>query len=173
MVAEIIRQRQIRSGKEAITTHCDLPHKGERDIRTICVVIMIGILFCSCSASSQSIANSNKCFSKPDTLDGNEVFRVVSRQPEYAGGLQQFYKDVVKGLNHPKDRGKLSEKITFTFIVDKDGRVRKFCFIDPGYGTHDKEMDSLVLVIDHWSPGELHNRKVNTRMIHPMTIEWQ
>jgi hypothetical protein len=52
----------------------------------------------------QSVANSNKCFTKPDTLDGNEVFSTVTRQPEYAGGLQQFYKDVLKSLKHPRER---------------------------------------------------------------------
>ena len=136
--------------------------------------LIIGCLtFTAVIANAQSIANKNKCFTKPDTLDGHEVFSTVTHQPEYPGGLQQFYKDVVKNLKHPKDRGKLSEKITFTFIVDKEGRVRKFCLIDPGFGTHSNEIDSLVLHIDHWSPGELHNRKVNTRMLIPMTVEWR
>jgi len=136
------------------------------------VVIIFLVLLSSIAVSGQSIANRNKCFTKPDTLNGNEVFSTVTRQPEYSGGLQQFYKDVLKNLKHPNERGKLSEKLTFTFIVDKEGRVRNFCFIDPTDGRHDDQIDSLVSNINHWSPGELYNRKVNTRMLLPMTVEW-
>ena len=140
-------------------------------LRLICSV-MLACLFCASSVNGQSIANRNRCFTKPDTLNGIEVFSTVTRQPEYPGGLQQFYKDVLKSLKHPNERGKLSEKLTFTFIIDKEGRVRKFCFIDPTDGRHDGQIDSLVSNIDHWSPGELYNRKVNTRMLLPMTVEW-
>jgi hypothetical protein len=87
--------------------------------------------------------------------------------------MQQFYKDVLKNLKHPKERGKLSEKLTFTFIIDHEGRVRNFCFIDPTDGRHDNQIDSVVLNINKWTAGELHNRKVNTRMLLPMTVEWQ
>ncbi|HMG92498.1 MAG TPA: hypothetical protein VK589_20710, partial [Chryseolinea sp.] len=59
------------------------------------------LLITSAVAVSQSIANSNKCFTKPDTLDGHEVFSTVNQQPEYEGGLPQFYKDVLRNLKHP------------------------------------------------------------------------
>ena len=136
------------------------------------VVIMFFLVGASTGANGQSIANKNKCFTKPDTLDGNEVFSTVTHQPQYPGGLQQFYKDVLKSLKHPNERGKLSEKLTFTFIIDKGGRIRNFCFIEPTDGRHDNQIDSLVSNIDNWSPGEQHNRKVNTRMLLPMTVEW-
>ena len=137
------------------------------------VMIILFILFTSIAVNGQSVANRNKCFTKPDTLDGKEVFSTVTRQPEYPGGLQQFYKDVLKNLKHPKERGKLSEKLTFTFIIDQEGHVRNFCFIDPTDGRHDNQIESVVSNIDNWSPGELYNRKVNTRMLLPMTVEWQ
>lgn len=122
---------------------------------------------------SQSIANSNKCFTKPDTLDGNQVFSTVNKQPEYPGGLPQLYKDVLKSLKHPKERGKLSEKLTFTFVVDKDGQVRNFCFIEPSDGHYDDQIEVLMENIDNWKPGELYNKKVNVRMLLPMTVEWK
>ena len=145
------------------------PLKGVRGL----LVMIFFVFLSSIVANGQSIANRNKCFTKPDTLNGNEVFSTVTRQPEYPGGLQQFYKDVLKNLKHPNERGKLSEKLTFTFIIDKEGRVRNFCFIDPTDGRHDDQIDSLVSNIDNWSPGELYNRKVNTRMLLPMTVEWE
>ena len=134
---------------------------------------MIACLFCTSTVNGQSIANKNKCFTKPDTLDGREVFSTVSKQPEYPGGLQQLYKDVLKSLKHPKERGKFSEKLTFTFIIDAEGHVRNFCFIDPTDGRHDDKIESVVSSIDKWSPGEQYNRKVNTRMLLPMTVEWR
>jgi hypothetical protein len=149
---------------------CAIMNRGQAVFRFIIICFMS---FTCKFVNGQSIANRNKCFTKPDTLDGNEVFSTVTRQPEYPGGLQQFYKDVLKKLKHPNERGKLSEKLTFTFIIDKEGHVRNFCFIDPTDGRHDNQIDSVVSNIDNWSPGELYNRKVNTRMLLPMTVEWQ
>lgn len=146
------------------------PHRFQ--LLSVFGFMVAGLLY-SGIVSGQSIANKNRCFTRPDTLDGNEVFSTVSRQPEYPGGLQQFYKDVLKSLKHPNERGKLSEKLTFTFIIDKESRVRNFCFIEPIDGHHDNRIDSVVSNIDKWTAGELYNRKVNTRMLIPMTVEWQ
>ena len=140
---------------------------------TIRVIAIFSLCCVSIHARSQSIANSNKCFTKPDKLDGSEVFSTVNKQPEYPGGLPQFYKDVLKHLKHPKEKGKGSEKIVFTFVVDTEGRVRNYCFIDPNDGRYDAQIDSLVKHIDNWSPGELYNRKVNVRMLLPMMVEWK
>jgi hypothetical protein len=131
------------------------------------------LLLTSTAATSQSIANSNKCFTKPDTLDGHEVFSSVNRQPEYPGGLPQFYKDVLKNLKNPTGKGKGSEKITFTFVIDAQGRLRDFCFIEPSDGRYDNQIPALVENINNWSAGELYNRKVNVRMLLPMIVEWK
>jgi protein TonB len=130
------------------------------------------LLTISTAAASQSIANSNKCFTKPDTLDGHEVYSTVNQQPEYPGGLPQFYKDVLKNLKNPKEKGKGSERIVFTFVIDAEGHVRNFCFIDPAGGQYDDQIDSLVSNLNNWSPGELYKRKVNVRMLVPMIVEW-
>ncbi|HEY5915971.1 MAG TPA: hypothetical protein VIU13_01150, partial [Chryseolinea sp.] len=69
-------------------------------MRRISATIRVIAIFFLCCVSihgrSQSIANSNKCFTKPDKLDGHEVFSAVNKEPEYPGGLAQFYKDVLK-----------------------------------------------------------------------------
>jgi len=106
-------------------------------------------------------------------LDGHEVFSTVNQQPEYVGGLPQFYKDVLKNLKHPKEKGKGSERIVFTFIIDAEGRVRNFCFIDPDDGRYDDQIEPLVENINNWSAGELYNRKVSVRMLLPMIVEWK
>jgi hypothetical protein len=137
------------------------------------LLALICLVSTSLTAWSQSIANSNKCFDKPDTLDGNAVLSNVTLQPEYAGGITQFYKDVVKNLEHPKDREKAPEKVIFTFIIDVKGHVRNFCFIKPEDGTYDSQIESLVEHIDQWAAGEVNNKKVNTRMLLPIIIEWK
>jgi hypothetical protein len=148
--------------------------KGRSNLVTIFrFSVMSWILITSQVAFSQSIANSNKCFTKPDTLDSHEVFSTVDKQPEYVGGLHQFYKDVLKNLKHPKEKGKGSERIVFTFIIDTAAHVRNFCFIDPDDGRYDDQIDSLVSNINNWSAGELYNRKVNVRMLLPMIVEWK
>jgi hypothetical protein len=148
--------------------------KGRNSHATIfpCAAVFC-LLLTSLAANAQSIANSNKCFTKPDTLDGHEVFSTVNKQPEYAGGLQQFYKDVLKNLKHPKELGKGSERVVFTFIVDTKGHLRNFCFINPDDGRYDDQIENLVQNIDNWSAGELYDRKVNVRMLMPMMVEWR
>lgn len=146
---------------------------GYNRATALSAIVLFSLLCAGISASSQSIANSNKCFTKPDILDGHEVFSTVNKQPEYTGGLPQFYKDVLKNLKHPKEKGKGSERIMFTFVIDTAGRVRNFCFIDPQDGQYDPQIDSLVKNMSSWSPGELYNRKVNVRMLLPMIVEWR
>ena len=147
---------------------------SKRSCTTMIFFVAFLCMICaSATVNGQSISNSNRCFTKPDTLDGNEVFSTVSHQPEYEGGLQQFYKDVLKSLKNPKGKGKGSEKLTFTFVIDKEGKVRNFCFIDPKDGSHDDQIETVVSNIDNWSPGENYNRKVNTRMLLPMMVEWK
>lgn len=132
------------------------------------------LLIASTAAFSQSIANSNKCFTKPDTLDGHEVFSTVNQQPEYAGGLSQFSKDVLKSLKFPKEiKEKGGEKVVFTFIVDSTGHIRNFCFITPIDGQYDAQINELVKNIDNWTAGELYNKKVNVRMLIPINVDWK
>ena len=147
--------------------------KGRSSCVTIFPLAALILSLIASSAFSQSIANSNKCFTKPDTLDGHEVFSTVNKQPEYVGGLPQFYKNVLKNLKHPKEFGKGSERIVFTFIIDTVGHVRNFCFINPGDGKYDDQIEDLVKNIDNWAAGELYNRKVNVRMLVPMMVEWK
>src|SRR5688572_26614230 len=99
----IMNHEQTRHGNQLIRTSYIFPLKGVRGL----LVMIIFVFFSSIVVSSQSIANRNKCFTKPDTLNGTEVFSTVTRQPEYPGGLQQFYKDVLRNLKHPNQRGKL------------------------------------------------------------------
>jgi len=142
-------------------------------VAVLFAIAIFSLLSASISARSQSIANSNNCFTKPDTLDGHEVFSTATKQPEYPGGLPQFYKDLLKTLKNPKEKSKGSEKITFTFVIDSEGRVRDFCFIDPKDGRYDNQIPALVENINNWSAGELYNRKVNVRMLLPMIVEWK
>lgn len=146
--------------------------KEDRNSRVLTYSLLLLLLLITRVATAQSIANSNKCFTKPDTLDGSEVFSAVTKPPEYSGGMTQFYKDVLKHLKNPKGRTKFSDKLTFTFVIDKEGRVRNFCFIDPNDGRYDDQIEWLVENINNWTAGELHNRKVSVRMLLPMMVEW-
>jgi len=137
------------------------------------VFIAFWLLHSGIIVSAQSIANSNKCFTKPDVIDGREVLSTVTQQPAYTGGLSQFYKDVMNTLKYPKGKEKAPEKVTMTFVIDTTGHVRNFCFIKPEDGRYDSQIDTLIKKIDHWTPGKLYKRNVNVRMLLPMIIEWK
>lgn len=138
-------------------------------IRFLCLLWFIH----TCNTlAGQSIAVANKCFSKPDLIDGAPVYNVVSKQPEYKGGLNEFYADFLKNIKHLNDINKIEEKVIVTFIIDTVGQVRNFCFIKPEDGRYDLQLPALAQKVNHWTPGELNNKKVGVRMLLPMIIDW-
>jgi len=131
------------------------------------------LIILSSTVAGQSIVNSNKCFNKPDLIDGTEVYMVVDKPPEYKGGLNQFYKDILQNIKHPRDRNKVEGKIILTFVIDSVGRVRNLCFIKPEDGRYDFQINELTEEVSKWAPGQLNNKKVGVRMLLPIIIEWK
>ncbi|QHT68517.1 hypothetical protein GXP67_18650 [Rhodocytophaga rosea] len=133
------------------------------------IFTLVFILFIL-SVRAQSTFIPNSCISETDTLDGSKVYTVVSKQPEYQGGINQFYKAIARNI--VVDRGtrhQIDSRIVFTFIIDKNGQVREFCLIKPqGLQFNTNE---LVTKINNWTPGELDGVKVPVRLTIPMIIE--
>ena len=134
---------------------------------------LLWLIILSSTVAGQSIANSNKCFTKPDLVDGAEVYSIVDKQPEYKGGLNQFYKDILQSIKLPTNKNKFEGKIILTFVIDSVGRVRNFCFINPEDGRYDFLINELTEKINKWAPGELNNKKVGVRMLLPMIVDWK
>ena len=134
---------------------------------------LLWLIILSSTAAGQSIANANRCFTKPDLVDGTEVYSIVDKPPEYKGGLNQFYKDILPSIKHPTDKNKFEGKIILTFVIDSVGRVRNFCFINPEDGRYDSLINELTEKINKWTPGELNHRKVGVRMLLPMIVDWK
>lgn len=131
------------------------------------------LIILSSTVAGQSIVNSNKCFTKPDLIDGTEVYAIVDRQPEYKEGLNQFYKDILQSIKHPTDKNKLDGKIILTFVIDSVGQVRNLCFIKPEDGRYDFQIKELAEMINKWTPGSLNNKKVGVRMLIPVIVDWK
>lgn len=66
----------------------------------------------------------------PDSIkskleQGEEIFMIVEKKPEYPGGIAKFYKYISKNLKYPKTvkRNGVSGKVYIQFAVNSNGSI--------------------------------------------------
>ncbi len=97
---------------------------------------------------------------------------VVDQQPEFPGGLENFYKFLSVNIHFPAEalREGISAKLFVSFVIDTDGRLISIEFVKKaGYGMEaaiEKVLDKSPL----WLPGRVKSAKVNTKMILPVAF---
>lgn len=97
----------------------------------------------------------------------------VSENPNYPGGIKEFYKFVGQNFQMPKTPSdvKLKGKVYLTFIIEKDGSLSEFKILrDIGYGSGEEAVRVLKLC-PNWKPGTVDNKPVRTMYSLPITIE--
>lgn len=92
---------------------------------------------------------------------------LVDIQPEFPGGIDNFYKYFEKEFKKPDVRG-LVDKIVLSFIVETDGTVNDFQVIhDAGFNTANQAI-SIVEQGPRWVPGSKDGKPV--RVLHLLPI---
>ncbi|GEM_PF-2189905 len=120
------------------------------------------------NAYSQSNIN-NHCVHKPDTLDGQEVYKIVEVQPEYKGGSNKFYYEFSEIIKYTWKKDDITDtKYFYTFVIDTTGNIRNFCTIKPKGITVDEEK---LKKLNNWTPGTQRGKKVPVRIIIPVIVE--
>ena len=138
------------------------------------IFLVIAVNFVVVESYAQAKVDT-ACIPTEDTLDGNEVLKVVEKMSEYPGGLKALYRDFFKKLNYPKEQKDIQTKIHITFIVDTSGQMKNACIYKK---FSEKEISSLERVsleviksMPNWTPGEQNGKKVPVRIMLPMYIE--
>jgi len=102
----------------------------------------------------------------------DDVFTIVEEQPQFPGGINEFYEYVGSRINYPKKASDLGieGKVYIQFIVDTDGSVTN---IQPVKGIHpecDAEAVRVMKTIPNFIPGKQKGRAVRVRMTIPIVF---
>ena len=96
----------------------------------------------------------------------------VDKLPMFPGGMDGFYNFLAKNMRFPnaaRNEG-ISGKLFVSFVINKDGNLVEIEFVKKaGYGME----ESVVAVLEKspkWTPGQVGNQQVNTKMILPVTF---
>lgn len=94
----------------------------------------------------------------------------IQVQPEFLGGMAEFYKYIGKNYKTPNVKG-LKGKIFLTFIIEKDGNLSDIKVIrDIGHGTGEEAI-RVLKACPVWKPGEFNGEKVRVQYSLPITIQ--
>ncbi|OHX64498.1 hypothetical protein [Flammeovirga pacifica] len=91
-----------------------------------------------------------------------------SSRAMHEGGLRTFYEKVQEEVKHSDFVIKKTTKVYLTFIVDRNGKVKK----DPRHEYTDVELYiyNKVVRVSHWKPQMLNNHAYASSMILPITF---
>lgn len=110
--------------------------------------------------------------SNPGT-SGDEIMSTASlqTQPEYPGGIKEFYKYVQNNFRMPEVDTDMTARILIQFVVEKDGSMSDFKVVrDPGFGFGEEAVRLLKSVPKKWKPGVQNGKLVRCRYVLPITL---
>lgn len=125
---------------------------------------------CFTSAFAQGVPPS--VAANPDGSD-NEVVSTagLQTQPEYPGGIKEFYKFVSQNFRMPEVDTDMTARILIQFVVEKDGSMSDFKVLkDPGFGFGDEAVRLLKSVPKKWKPAVQNGKLVRCRYVLPITL---
>lgn len=108
------------------------------------------------------------------TIEGPVSSAILDKQPEFPGGIAQFYKYVSNNFRSPDLDVERTLKVYVFFIVEKDGSLTDITVkSDPGYGMAKEAIRVLKSLKTKWNPGVLDGKPVRTAYNLPITIKTQ
>jgi hypothetical protein len=124
--------------------------------------------------SQQSNLPAADCIPKPDTLDGQKVFRLANKLAQYLGGDAKMMDFIGKNFKHLKGKNTGKKTLTITIVIDASGKVRNPCLIksksDMADENTEREIIRVFNAMPKWTPAELNGKKAYTRIIMPVQL---
>lgn len=106
-----------------------------------------------------------KCFDE----NGTEIaFFPYTVQPEFPGGIKEFYKYVAKNFKTPNNS---KGQIKISFFVEVDGTLRDYKILE-GFN-YDMNVETLRVLFNSplWIPGKLDGKITRARYTLPLTFK--
>jgi beta-lactamase regulating signal transducer with metallopeptidase domain len=145
--------------------------KKQSPIKITLKVFIVGVIYSLLlfTFSTKTVAQGNAV----TNLDKSQQENSEIKNPEYPGGITEFYKLV--GMNFQispeADKNKVEGKILIKFMVEKDGSLSEFKVEkDLGYGMAEEAI-RVIKLSPKWIPGSENGKAVRVEYSMPITIQ--
>lgn len=112
---------------------------------------------------------------EPDTTHSHtdkEPYMIVDKMPEFVGGIDSLMGYLTNNINYPEWelKNKIGGTVYVSFVVDKTGKVKeaKIARTVMGSKNFDAEVLRVINKMPDWTPGELHDKKVDVQYHLPI-----
>jgi len=107
--------------------------------------------------------------------DKNKVFTEVDNQPQFPGGVNQFFNFLAKNIRYPAvDREKKTEgRVIVQFIVEKDGHITAVKAVRGPSPTLMNEAEMVINTSPAWEPGTQNGKPVRVAYTVPISFTLQ
>ena len=110
----------------------------------------------------------------PLTLNGDTIYKEVENMPVFPGGWENTRKllDVMLPVDW-RETGELSARVLFSYVVDKEGRVRDMRMISPSHPAIGRYVAARFKGLSGFTPGMHNGHKVCVRMMMPLRFKME
>ena len=105
--------------------------------------------------------------------DEGEIFDVVSKEPEFPGGVDAMFEWIRSHVVYPelaRDMG-IQGIVYVQFVVNKDGSITQVQSKQAPHADLAKESERVVSMMPKWNPGEQAGKKVRVRYTLPIQFK--
>ncbi len=135
----------------------------------VSVLILLVVVFVPARANAQD-KTEKTTQTRKDTTTDDKIYEVCEQMPTYKGGeeaMMRFLSQVTRYPQRAQDLG-IQGCVVVGFIVEKDGSLSDFKFIQRVDPELDDEALKTVKVMPKWNPGK-HNGQ-NVRVRHSVPV---
>ena len=136
------------------------------------LAITLAVLLVPARANAQD-KTENTTQTRKDTTTDDKIYEVCEQMPTYKGGeeaMMRFLSQVTRYPQRAQDLG-IQGCVVVGFIVEKDGSLSDFKFIQRVDPELDDEALKTVKAMPKWNPGK-HNGK-NVRVRHSVPVSFK
>ncbi|MCD0474517.1 MULTISPECIES: M56 family metallopeptidase [unclassified Flavobacterium] len=140
-------------------------------LKTAAVGFVFAMLFFAFSNTTIAQGNNRKAENEPQKFLSNSIQDTT--QPEYPGGINEFYKFIGKNFKVPEEvtKNKIKGKVYIQFFVERDGSLSDFTIKqDLGYGLGDEAI-RVIKLSPKWKPGTINNEPAKVMYDLPITVQ--
>ncbi|MFB9078419.1 M56 family metallopeptidase [Flavobacterium procerum] len=149
--------------------------KKESPVRIVLKVFTVGVMqaLLFFVFSTKTMAQGEKAMPKMPNGFAVNYDTVSVNEPQFPGGIEEFYKFVGENFKIPAEasKNKIKGKIEMNFMVETDGSLSEFNVVkDLGYGLGDEAMRVLKLS-PKWIPATEKGKPVRVMYNLPITLQ--
>jgi len=103
----------------------------------------------------------------------NDIFTAVEHEPEYPGGMNEFYKYLAQTIRYPAEdrKNRVQGKVFISFIVEKDGSLSDIKAMRAPSASLGAEGIRVVSGSPKWIPGTQNGKKVRVQYTVPISFK--